>query len=125
MIKRLLIAFVALVISNAMAHQFTPTYPKFEPSFMSGVSVTSMMLFNKRADVSFYEIEVFNETWNPIPFATDSKIINIQYLQTKRIDVYVKDGNVKDVMYICSQSKLKKENITATLINSKICSKVK
>lgn len=121
------LVFVLLLFGgHASAHQFTPTYPKFEPSFIDGVMQTRMELFNKRKDVEYYEIGVFDQNWNKISFASsESKIMRVNYLETKNIDVYVKNQDVKQVVYVCTESRLLRDNIRETLISSKICSKIK
>jgi hypothetical protein len=110
---------------SANAHQFLPTYPKFQNSFVEGVVYTKMELFNKRKEIGFYELGVFDGDWNSITFATESKIIRVNYLETKYINVYIKKEDLKRAVYICTESKIKKEDIQATSIASKICSKIK
>lgn len=107
------------------AHQFTPTYPKLTPSFVEGLVSTQMTLFNKRSDVEYYELSVFDKDWNEVPFATTKKIIEIQYLETKQIDIYIRNADKERAVYICSRSKLKAKSETSTLIASRICSKIK
>lgn len=113
------------ISSHASAHQFLPTYPKFEPSFIAGVSHAKMELFNKRKEIQYYELSVFDENWNGLAFASESKIIQIGYLETKKINVYVRNEDLKKVEFICTESKLRKEETKQTLISSKICSKIK
>jgi hypothetical protein len=107
------------------AHQFLPTYPKFEQSFISGVSHVKMELFNKRKEVEYYELSVFDANWNSLPFASESKLIQIKYLEIKKVNVYVRNEDLKRVSFICTESKLKGEDTKYTLISSKICSKIK
>jgi|TARA_R110000765_G_scaffold2845_2_gene8830 hypothetical protein len=105
----------------ALAHEMTPTYPVFKGSYISGVSVTTMNLFNKRRDIAFYEIGVFTAEWEPIPFVSKYTIIPMKYLDTVEFDIYVSNASLAAVEYICSVSKL---NIKTT-VSSKICSRVK
>ena len=84
-----------------------------------------MELFNKRKEIEYYELGVFNEEWNPIPFASEGKIIKISYLETKKINVYIRKDDLKKAVYICTESKQKKQEIAATTISSRICSKIK
>jgi hypothetical protein len=109
----------------AMAHQFTPTYPKFESAFVDGVLQTKMEIFNKRREVEYYELGVFNKNWEPVTFAAADKLIRVRYLEIKRINVYVKSEDIEKVTYICTESRLRKEDVKDTVISSKICSKVK
>lgn len=115
-----------LVCGSSTAHELTPTYPKLLPYYIGNdIHYTSMQLFNRRSDVQYYEIQVFDQEWNVLPFAASSgKIMNIPYLETKRFDIYVHNKNIKDVTYICTVSKLIKQDITSA-ISSKICSKIK
>jgi hypothetical protein len=108
-----------------VAHEMTPTYPKFVPSFMSGLQKVSMKMFNKRKDVEWYEIGVFDESRYPIPFVSSYKVVNIPYLGHADVDVYVRDEDVKRVTYICSRSKLRTDKTQYALVSSIICSKVK
>ena len=120
--------FVLLIVLFGVrvdAHQFLPTYPKFETSFIEGVYYTKMELFNKRKEIEYYELGVFTDDWTLIPFASENKIIRINYLETKKINVYVKREDLKRVVYICTESRIKKQDIQATTISSKICSKIK
>jgi len=116
---------LCLVGVPVMAHQFTPTYPKFATSFVDGVLSTRMELFNKRQDVEYYELDVYDANWKPLPFATENKLVNIRYLETKPVNVYIKAQDLSRVVYICTESRLRKQDVRDTVISSKICSKVK
>lgn len=122
---KLLNTVLLLLALPAAAHQFTPTYPKFNNSFVEGVSVTRMELFNKRQDTDYYELDVYDANWKPVSFAADAKLINIRYLETKHLNVYVKTQDLGRVVYICTESRLRKSDAKDTVISSKICSKVK
>jgi len=50
----------------ANAHDMIPTYPKFTNTFVTGVLKTKMEIFNKREDVSYYELGAFDAEWNVI-----------------------------------------------------------
>ena len=82
--------FVSL---NAASHDMTPTYPKWKMSFIPSAKMTTMQVFNKRSDVQWYQIGVFDKEWKPIPFVTRYKILNIKYLQRVKFDVYVNEEN--------------------------------
>jgi hypothetical protein len=116
---------MALIGGCANAHQFLPTYPKFEQSFVSGVMYTKMELFNRRTDVEFYELGVYDKDWKSIAFASESKLIQVNYLQTKSVNVYIKREDLVRATYICTESKHKREGDKNTVITSQICSKVK
>lgn len=110
---------------HASAHQFTPTYPELESSYVSGVLKTTMDLFNSRKDVSYYEIGVFDGEWNRVPFATESRIVKIDYLRRKKIDIFIRESDRAKAVYICSKSKLLARGSAVTSISSRICSKIK
>lgn len=116
----------AFVLSNiAHGHQFLPTYPRLEPSYVQGVLVTRMELFNSRTDVSYYEISVFDKDWKPVPFASESNILNIKYLQRKTIEIYIREQDRQRALYICSRSKHIEDKDKITIVSSRICSKIK
>ena len=114
-----------LLCSSVAAHDMTPTYPKWKMSFIPSAKMTTMQVFNKRSDVQWYEIGVFDKEWKPIPFVTRYKIINIKYLHRVRFDVYVNDKNAKVVEYICSTSKLRGNDDFKPIVESRICSRFK
>jgi len=107
------------------AHEWTPTYPTLRNSYAAGILTTRMELFNSRQNVSYYQIEVFDSSFMPVPFATAEKIINMNYLERKSIDVFIRDKDRKNAVYICSKSKLLARGSAITSISSRICSKIK
>ena len=111
-----------LLCSNAIAHEMTPTYPKWGSSYIEGVKKTTMEMFNRRKDVEYYEIGVFDEEWKPVPFVTSYKIINLKYLSHVKFDVYMNARHAPKAEYICSTSKLRGDNV---MIASRICSRFK
>jgi hypothetical protein len=122
---RYVFVMMLFLSGQAYAHQFLPTYPKFEQSFISEVSYVKMELFNRRKEVEYYELGVFDADWNALSFATENKLVQIKYLEIKNINVYVKNEDLKKVSFICTESKLRKGDSKQTLISSKICSKIK
>ena len=117
---------IALLCASAVhGHEFTPTYPEFTSSYVDNVVTTRMKLFNKRKEISYYEIGVFDVEWNPLSFASETKIVNVEYLGTKSIDIYIKNTDLDRVEYICSISKIIKGTVKSSGVKSKICSRVK
>ena len=114
-----------LLCSSVAAHEMTPTYPKWEVSLIDSVHKTTMRIFNKRQDVKWYEIGVFDKEWKPIPFVTRYKIVNIKHLHRVRFDVYVSDDNVQEAEYVCTTSKLTGNDDFKPIVESKICSRFK
>lgn len=123
MYSKISVIFFALALS-AQAHDMTPAYPEFRPSYIAGVSKTKMHLFNKRNDSNFFEISVYDYLWKSIPFASTNKIIEVRHTKKKSFDVYIKNEDLDKVTYICTKSKLLKQK-NVPLIATEICSKVK
>ena len=107
---------------SAHAHQMTPTYPTWETSYVSGVLKTKIELFNKRKDVEYFELGVFDADWNPIPFVSAYKVAHVRYLGHLKFDVYIRQTDKDRAEYVCSQSKLRGDG-TGTLLASRICSR--
>ena len=120
--------FVSLLLAvflTASAHEMTPAYPKLNQSFMDGVVYTQMTLFNKREDVEYYELGVFDKEWKPVPFVTAYKIVRVEYLSKLYIDVYVAKEDAGRAHYLCSISKLKGLPKKGPMVSSRVCSKFK
>jgi len=114
-----------LAHGSLWGHELTPTYPKLETSYISGVLKAEMHLFNSRKDINYYQVSVYDENWKPVKFATESKIIQMDYLDHKDIEVYVRKQDQERAHYICTKSKILKGQKTPTLLASRICSKIK
>jgi len=114
-----------LLCSSVAAHEMTPTYPKWESSFIPTAKMTTMKVFNKRADVQWYQIGVFDKEWEPLPFVTRYKIIKIDYLSQVKFDVYMSNEYTDDAEYICSVSKLRGNDNFVPIVESRICSRFK
>ena len=85
-----------------------------------------MKLFNKRDDIRYYRVGVFDSEWNKVPFiVTGGRVINVEYLDTKRFDVYVQESKRDRVTYICTKSLTLQDGSTKSIMASRICSKVK
>ena len=123
--KTLLTAVVAaLMATTAYAHEWTPTYPKFEPSFIEDIVVTTMTLFNKRSDIEYYEITVHDADWNPVPFASTTKLVYIPYLGKESVEIYIREADCDRIEYICTTSKQLLLDAPSSGVDSRICSKV-
>lgn len=116
---------VVLFAYSATAHEMTPTYPILLPSHVEGLHKTNLELFNRRSDVEYYEIGVFDKDFKSVPFATAYKIIKVNYLSRVHVDVYIREDDIDKALYVCSQSKLRKDSKTKTAVSSRICSKFK
>ena len=125
--KQIMLALIILISGQAsLAHDFTPTYPKLENTHIEGVLKAEMKLFNKREDIRYYRVGVYDSDWNKIPFIVQGgKTINVEYLDTKRFDVYIQEKNRDRVTYICTKSLTLQDGSTRSIMASRICSKVK
>lgn len=126
LILKSLIVFLSGVLSaSAMAHEWTPTYPKLSLSHMQDIWKTRMKLFNSREGIEFYQISVFDQEWNPVPYAVLMNPIRVNYLETKYVDVYIRDEDKSRAVYLCSKSKVYAVDTTKPMLFSRICSKIK
>lgn len=114
----------ALTSGLAFAHELTPTYPKLRQSIYDNVLVTNITMFNRREDINYYSIEIWDENWESVPFATSSKVIQLNYLERKNVELFFRISDRSRVKYICTRSKILETNETS-VIASNICSKVK
>lgn len=120
-----MIVLALLLSEQAIAHQWLPTYPKLERSFVPGVYVTTLELFNSRKDVEYYQVSVLDKDMNPVKFASRDRIVNVPYTKKAKIDVYIREEDKDRAVYICSLSKLIPGEGPATVVSSRICSKIK
>jgi hypothetical protein len=108
---------------QAFPHQMVPSHPVLKQSHVSGILKAELELFNKRKDVEYYELGVFDADWNPIPFVSAYKVAHVRYLGHLKFDVYIRQDDKDRAEYVCSQSKLRGES-TGTLLASRICSRL-
>ena len=117
------------VCASVAGHEWTPTYFKLYPSYAAGIHVAKMKIYNSRADVEYYQVQVFDGRFNPIKFAISggegTDIIHIPHRQRRIVDVYVPSYESSRVVYICTRSMIVKRLQTASLVSSRICSKAK
>lgn len=107
------------------AHQWTPTYPRWEQSYIEGVVSVDMELFNVRKDNDYYSIQVLDAEMNPVPFVTSERVLNVKYLKSKKVEVFVRKVDMDRAVYICSVSRILREEQTKASVASRICSKAK
>lgn len=122
--KKLLLALF-FVSGVAFSHEQVPTYPEWKRGIYPGVLTTTIEIFNKRNDVEFYEIGVFDKDWNPIYFVADYKVVQLKYLSSASIDIFIARENRDRAEYVCSRSKIRKGGDTRTAVSSRICSRFK
>lgn len=119
----LIVLFGFFYPPEAKSHQWTPTYTTWRTSYVEDVLVTSMVLFNARDDVEYYEIQVLDGEFNPVPFATGERLYHLNHLRRKVIDVYISSKDEERAVYICSRSKSLQGSGNNTVLSSRICSK--
>ena len=73
------------------AHEMVPTYPTLTLSHVDGLLKTTMKMFNKRADVEYYEVGVFDKDFNPVPFVTAYNVFKLEYLSHTTFDIYIRE----------------------------------
>ena len=117
--------FLLLISFSSYSHEMTPTYPKFKDSFMSGLLVTEMEIFNKRSDISYYEIGVFDKDFQSIPFVSSFTVYEVNYLKKVKFEIYIRKNDEPQVTYICSRSRVLEQKVSNTNVVSTICSKIK
>jgi hypothetical protein len=117
--------YLLVLAGNANAHEWTPTYPVLQTSHVRGISKVQMHLFNAREDVWYYTFEVLDKDFNPLPYATGQRTIHLPYLGKKNVEIYIRDEDRLQAVYVCSRSKIVAKDVTATVVSSKICSKIK
>ena len=111
---------------SVYSHEQTPTYLKWEVSYITGIKKTQLRLWNARKEIQYYEIGVFeDDLGTPIPFVTRYKVIPVGYLKEVKFDIYIRESNIADARYVCSLSKLRSNEKSQTLLATRICSKFK
>lgn len=125
-LMRLLFVILMLLVSPpSRAHEMTPSNPELMPAFVAGLLKTEMSIFNKRADVEYYEIGVFDKDWKSISFVTSYRVLKIEYLTHAKFDVYIREQDAKRAVFLCSLSKLRPSTQRTANVSSKICSRFK
>ena len=122
MIKLFFIAALFLA-GKVSAHEMTPTYPNIVPSYLDGLVSAKMTMFNARKDVDYFEIGVFDDEWNPVPFAASAKILRVPHGSSKTFEVFVRHKDKNRATFICSLSKLRTDSSARAIVSSKICSR--
>jgi len=122
MIKVLFMAALFLA-GKVSAHEMTPTYPALTPAYVDGLVSAKMTMFNARKDVDYFEVGVFDNEWDAIPFAASAKILHVPYGTKKTFEIFVRNEDKDRATFICSVSKLRTDSSARAIISSKICSR--
>lgn len=120
--KYIIVVLIALCSTSAYSHEMVPAYPKLEQSFVDNILKAELTLFNRRSDIKYYQISVFDKEWEPMKFATSTSIIELDYLSKKKFTIYIRQKDASKAGWVCTQSKILKGE-TEALISSRICSK--
>jgi len=113
-----------LAASSAFAHEMTPAYPEVKMSHVKNVVKVEMSLFNSREEINYYQVDLFDLNWMPIPFSTPYRIMKVDYKEYKAFDVYIRKRDLPEAVFLCTTSKVRKTNISRTLVSSTICSRL-
>jgi len=92
---------------------------------MTGVYKAEMVLFNTRKEIEYYALNVFDKDWAPVRFATENRLVKIDYEERKYVNIYISKKDVRDASYICSKSKILSSVKDTSIVASRICSKIK
>ena len=123
---RLLCLWLLLLNCAVESHEQSPNYHNWKPSGIDEIKKTNIRVWNKRPDIEYYEIGVFEEDLKtPIPFVTAYKVIPLKYLKEVKFDIYIRESNIEEARYVCSLSKLRSSNESQTLLVTRVCSKFK
>ena len=121
-LKALVIA--TLLGSGVSAHEQTPAYLKKQYSTVDGIVKFELSIFNSREEVKYYQIGVFDKNFVGLPFSSKYRIMKVEYKTRVNFDVYVRKVDLDRAMYICTKSKLLKDNKSKPFVSSLICSKI-
>lgn len=123
--RNVLIVWLILFGVKSYSHEMTPAYVEFEPTTEQNILQIKLNMFNKRKDVEYYQFYVYDEQWNKIAFAMPERIVRLRYLERKKFTVYIRRKDRNNVVYVCSVSKLKKGEFKHTIVESRVCSKMR
>lgn len=122
MYRYLTILFLSFGVSS---HEFTPTYPEMKPSIIENILKADMQIFNRREDISYYELQVLDAQGDPVPFSSAQKIIPVRFRERKNIEIYIRRKDFAKATYICSKSKILAGQLRISAVSSTICSKIR
>ena len=122
---RFLPLLFVLLAAPVMAHQWTPTYFAWRPAHVDGVLTASLMLWNNRVEIDYYEIQVLDGNMMPVRFVTNSPVIQVPYRKRKTVNIYINANDKDRAVYVCSRSRSISDDTSRTVVSSRICSKAK
>jgi hypothetical protein len=110
--------------ANAQSHEQTPAYPRILPSHVQDVVKIQLQILNRRKEINYYEVGLFDKNFDEIDFTTKRKIIKIDYEEKIDFDVYLRKSDLHKAVYICTASKILKSNKSRAIVSSIVCSKL-
>jgi len=110
--------------ANAQSHEQTPAYPRILPSHVEGIVKVQLHLLNRRKEINYYEVGLFDQNFEEMDFTTKRKIIKIDYQEKVDFDVYLRKSDLDKAVYICTASKILKSNKSRAVVSSLVCSKL-
>ena len=116
---------LGFICKSVSAHEMTPTYFKTTNSVYNNIYKTELSLFNSREEQLYYEITVYDDDWNKVPFATSERLLKIDQFKRKDFELFFKKRDLDRVVYVCTKSKTPKGQTESTGVTSRICSKRK
>lgn len=121
---RFVIILAAIMLSKAaIAHEMVPAYLELKSAPVDKVYMTTFKIFNRRNDVDYYAVSVYDEKWNQIPFASFDRVFKVEHLKKKQVTVYIMEKDALSATYVCTASKLYSGK--GAPVTSRICSKIK
>ena len=128
-LEHILDSTIGLKLSSPLSldveHMYSASFKYSLLIYTSNFTRFKYLIFNKRADVKWYQIGVFDKEWNLLPFVTRYKILKVKYLSRVKFDVYISDEYLDNAEYICSTSKLRGNDNFKPIVESRICSRFK
>jgi uncharacterized protein YfaS (alpha-2-macroglobulin family) len=109
---------------NAQSHEQTPAYPRILPSHVEGIVKVQLQILNRRKEINYYEVGLFDQNFEEMDFTTKRKIIKIDYQEKVDFDVYLRKSDLNKAVYICTASKILKSNKSRAVVSSLVCSKL-
>jgi len=110
-------------IRDAHSHEMVPARFELKQSPAVNIHMTTFKMFNARDDVDYYQVSVYDQDWNRVPFASFDRVFKLEHLQRKEVKVYIQEEDIPSVTYVCTESKLYKGK--GAYVASRICSKIK
>ena len=95
------------------------------PSFAGqGFWEAEFNLSNRRDDASYYEISVIDNEMNEIPFATNRKVMFLEYEQFEQVTIFIRREDINKTHAVCTRSVWPVGTTDRPMIASKICSRI-